>query len=110
MQARALIRKGDVMSIVDPALIGNVKIESIWRIAEVAIQSVEQHAVSRPRMQEIILAIQEANKIEKGTYSQKLRSGSSKAQSSRKTLLTSFLEIESQSLDLSNGCLVPAAR
>uniref|UniRef100_A0A6N2MVR8 non-specific serine/threonine protein kinase n=1 Tax=Salix viminalis TaxID=40686 RepID=A0A6N2MVR8_SALVM len=109
--ARALIRKGDVMSIVDPVLIGNVKIESIWRIAEVAIQSVEQHAVSRPRMQEIILAIQEANKIEKGTYgSQKLLSGSSKAQSSRKTLLESFLEIESQSPDLSNGCLVPAAR
>ncbi|KAJ6431036.1 hypothetical protein OIU84_018522 [Salix udensis] len=109
--ARALIRKGDVMSIVDPVLIGNVKIESIWRIAEVAIQSVEQHAVSRPRMQEIILAIQEANKIEKGTYgSQKLLSGSSKAQSSRKTLLESFLEIENQSPDLSNGCLVPAAR
>ncbi|KAJ6771111.1 hypothetical protein OIU74_017538 [Salix koriyanagi] len=109
--ARALIRKGDVMSIVDPVLIGNVKIESIWRIAEVAIQSVEQHAVSRPRMQEIILAIQEASKIEKGTHgSQKLRPGSSKAQSSRKTLLESFLEIESQSPDLSNGCLVPAAR
>ncbi|KAL9353168.1 hypothetical protein Peur_055848 [Populus x canadensis] len=109
--ARALIRKGDAMSIVDPVLIGNVKIESIWRIAEVAIQCVEQRAVSRPRMQEIILAIQEANKIEKGTYgSQKLHSGSSKAQSSRKTLLTSFLEIESQSPDLSNGCLVPAAR
>ncbi|KAJ6323567.1 hypothetical protein OIU76_010967 [Salix suchowensis] len=109
--ARALIRQGDVMSIVDPVLIGNVKIESIWRIAEVAIQSVEQHAVSRPRMQEIILAIQEASKIEKGTHgSQKPRPGSSKAQSSRKTLLESFLEIESQSPDLSNGCLVPAAR
>ena len=109
MQARALIRKGDAMSIVDPVLIGNVKIESIWRIAEVAIQCVEHRAVSRPRMQEIILAIQEANKIEKGTDgSQKVQSASSRAQSSRKTLLTSFLEIESP--DLSNGCLVPAAR
>ncbi|KAJ6318881.1 hypothetical protein OIU76_014273 [Salix suchowensis] len=107
--ARSLIRKGDVMSIVDPVLIGNVKMESIWRIAEVAIQCVEQRAVSRPRMHEIILSIREANKIEKGTDgSQKLQSASSKAQSSRKTLLTSFLEIESP--DLSNGCLVPAAR
>ncbi|KAI5580598.1 hypothetical protein BDE02_08G164200 [Populus trichocarpa] len=107
--ARSLIRKGDVMSIVDPVLIGNAKIESIWRIAEVAIQCVEQRAFSRPRMHEIILAIQEANKIEKGTDgSQKQQSASSKAQSSRKTLLTSFLEIESP--DLSNGCLVPAAR
>nr|AMM42869.1 LRR-RLK [Vernicia fordii] len=108
--ARALIRKGDVVSIVDSIIIGNAKIESIWRIAEVAIQCVQQRAISRPKMQEVILAIQEAIKIEKGTdSSQKLSaSGSSKAQSSRKTLLTSFLEIESP--DLSNGCLVPAAR
>ncbi|GFP96070.1 probable LRR receptor-like serine/threonine-protein kinase at1g67720 [Phtheirospermum japonicum] len=105
--ARSLIRKGDVTSIIDPTLIGTVKVESIWRIAEVAIQCVEQHSSSRPRMQEIILAIQDATKIEKGT--DKLdSSGSSKAQSSRKTLLTSFLDI--QSPDLSNGSLVPSAR
>ncbi|KAL5826957.1 hypothetical protein ACOSQ3_018803 [Xanthoceras sorbifolium] len=105
--ARSLIRKGDVISIVDPILIGNVKIESIWRIAEVALQCVEQQGCSRPRMQEIVLAIQDAIKIEKGS-DQKLSAGSSKAQSSRKTLLTSFLEIESP--DLSNGCLAPSAR
>nr|XP_024933862.2 probable LRR receptor-like serine/threonine-protein kinase At1g67720 isoform X2 [Ziziphus jujuba var. spinosa] len=107
--ARSLIRKGDVISIIDPFIAGNVKTESIWRIAEVAIQCVEQHGVSRPRMQEIILAIQDAIKIERGTEgNEKLSSGSWKAQSSRKTLLTSFLEIESP--DLSNGCLVPSAR
>ncbi|XP_021655013.2 probable LRR receptor-like serine/threonine-protein kinase At1g67720 isoform X3 [Hevea brasiliensis] len=108
--ARALIRKGDVVSIVDPVLIGNAKIESIWRIAEVAIQCVQQRAVSRPKMQEVILAIQEGTKIEKGSDgAHKLSgSGSSKAQSSRKTLLTSFLEIESP--HLSNDCLAPAAR
>ncbi|XP_054806088.1 probable LRR receptor-like serine/threonine-protein kinase At1g67720 isoform X2 [Prosopis cineraria] len=107
--ARSLIRKGDVMSIMDPCLVGNVKMESIWRVAEIAMQCVEQHGACRPRMQEIILAIQEAVKIEKGTNSDmKLSSsGSSKAQTSRKTLLTSFLEIETP--DLSNGCL-PTAR
>ncbi|PIN09538.1 Serine/threonine protein kinase [Handroanthus impetiginosus] len=105
--ARSLIRKGDVNSIIDPTLMGTVKVESIWRIAEVAIQCVEQHSFSRPRMQEIILAIQDAIKIEKGM--DKLdSSGSSKAQSSRKTLLTSFLDI--QSPDISNGSLVPSAR
>ncbi|KAG2707985.1 hypothetical protein I3760_05G171400 [Carya illinoinensis] len=65
--ARSLIRKGDIISVIDPFLVGNVKIESVWRIAEVAIQCVEQHGASRPRMQEIILAIQDAIKIEKGT-------------------------------------------
>lgn len=102
-----MIRKGDVISIVDPILVGNVKMESIWRIAEVAIQCVEIRGYSRPRMQEIVLAIQDAIKIEKGS-DQKLASGSSKGQSSRKTLLTSFLEIESP--DVSNECLVPSAR
>ncbi|EXB82442.1 putative LRR receptor-like serine/threonine-protein kinase [Morus notabilis] len=107
--ARSLIRKGDVVSIMDPFLVGNVKIESIWRVAEVAIQCVEQHGVCRPRMQEIILAIQDAMKIEKGAEgSQKMSPSGSKAQSSRKTLLTSFLEIEPP--DLSNGFLVPSAR
>ncbi|KAK6242211.1 hypothetical protein SCA6_007600 [Theobroma cacao] len=107
--ARSLITKGDVISVVDPFLVGNVKIESIWRIAEVAIQCVEQHGYSRPKMQEIILAIQDAIKIEKGNEgNKKLASGGSRGQSSRKTLLASFLEIESP--DLSNGCLVPSAR
>ncbi|KAG6429276.1 hypothetical protein SASPL_107321 [Salvia splendens] len=104
--ARSLIRKGDVISIIDPALAGTVKVESVWRIAEAAIQCVEQHSSVRPRMQEIILAIQDAVKIEKGT--DKLdSSGSTRGQSSRKTLLTSFLDI--QSPDISNG-LFPSAR
>lgn len=102
--ARSLICKGDVTSIIDPRLAGNVKIESIWRIAEIAIQCVEQHGYSRPRMQEIIVAIQDAVKIESGAD----LSESSKAQSSRKTLLTSFLDI--QSPYLSSGALAPSAR
>ena len=85
-----MVRKGDVISIVDSTLLGMVKMESVWRIAEVAIQCVEQHGSSRPRMQEIILAIQDAIKIEKGT--DKLSSaGSSKGQSSRKTLLLKII-------------------
>ncbi|KAG5029366.1 hypothetical protein JHK87_012880 [Glycine soja] len=111
--ARSLTHKGDAMSIIDPSLEGNAKTESIWRVVEIAMQCVEQHGASRPRMQEIILAIQDAIKIEKGTEN-KLKSSSSfsgssssKPHSSRKTLLTSFLEIESP--DVSNGCL-PSAR
>lgn len=108
LQARSLIRKGDVASIIDPTITRDVKIESIWRIAEVAIQCVDQHGSNRPRMQEIILAIQDAITIEKGNDGKIITSGSSRAQSSRKTLLTTFLDIESP--DLSNDCLVPSAR
>ncbi|KAL7135005.1 hypothetical protein ABFS83_11G063900 [Erythranthe nasuta] len=106
--ARALIRKGDVISITDPTLIGTMKVESVWRVAEVAIQCVEQHSTARPRMQEIILAVQDAIKIEKGTDKLDSIESSTKGQSSRKTLLTSFLDI--QSPDLSNGSLLPSAR
>ncbi|XP_060214107.1 probable LRR receptor-like serine/threonine-protein kinase At1g67720 isoform X2 [Lycium barbarum] len=105
--ARSLIRKGDVISIMDPALIGHVKVESVWRIAEVAIQCVERHGSSRPRMHEILTAIQDAIKIEKG-IDKLSSSGSSKAQSSRKTLLTSFLEIDSPAI--SHSSLTPSAR
>ncbi|KAG5057985.1 hypothetical protein JHK86_012981 [Glycine max] len=75
-EARSLTHKGDAMSIIDPSLEGNAKTESIWRVVEIAMQCVEQHGASRPRMQEIILAIQDAIKIEKGTEN-KLKSSSS---------------------------------
>lgn len=55
-------------------------------------------------MQEIIVAIQDAVNIESGAD----LSESSKAQSSRKTLLTSFLDI--QSPYLSSGALAPSGR
>ncbi|CAI9093286.1 OLC1v1028753C1 [Oldenlandia corymbosa var. corymbosa] len=112
--ARSLIRKGDVISIIDPTLAGKVKMESVWRMAEVAIQCVEQHSSGRPRMQEIILAIQEAAKIERGDDQNDKASstvgGSSSrgTYSSRKTLLTSFLDIESP--DLSRDSIAPSAR
>lgn len=91
----------------DPALVGHVKVESVWRIAEVAIQCVERHGVSRPRMHEILSAVQDAIKIEKG-IDKLSSSGSSKAQPSRKTLLTSFLDVESP--DISRSSLTPSAR
>ncbi|XP_010556245.1 PREDICTED: probable LRR receptor-like serine/threonine-protein kinase At1g67720 [Tarenaya hassleriana] len=109
--ARSLIRKGDVWSIIDQHLVGNVKIESVWRIAEVANQCVEQRGSCRPRMQEVIMAIQDAIRIERGGDGGKSSSSSSSSKaksSSRKTLLTSFLEMESP--DISKHSLVPAAR
>ncbi|KAL9266478.1 putative LRR receptor-like serine/threonine-protein kinase [Drosera capensis] len=95
--ARSLIGRGDITSMVDPHLIGSTKLESVWRVAEVAIQCVHGKATSRPKMQGVILAIQEAIKIEKGTDHdmENISSGSLRVQSSRKTLLTSFLEVDS---------------
>lgn len=64
--ARSLIRKGDIHAIIDPSLGSNFKIESIWKIAEVAILSVEPSGLLRPRMHGVLQAIQEAIEIERG--------------------------------------------
>nr|GMD95349.1 probable LRR receptor-like serine/threonine-protein kinase At1g67720 isoform X2 [Ipomoea batatas] len=104
---RSQIRKGDIVSVIDPRLGGRVKVESVWKIAEVAIQCVERHGYSRPRMQEVIMAIQDAIKIERG-IDKSSSAESSRTQSSRKTLLTTFLD--TQSPDISNGSLIPSAR
>ncbi|KAJ6841504.1 putative LRR receptor-like serine/threonine-protein kinase isoform X2 [Iris pallida] len=64
--ARSLIRRGDVTSIIDPSLEGTFKMESLWRVAEIAVLCVEPHGVSRPRMQEVEVAIQDAIMFEKG--------------------------------------------
>ncbi|XP_020107132.1 probable LRR receptor-like serine/threonine-protein kinase At1g67720 isoform X2 [Ananas comosus] len=63
--ARSLIRKGDIASVIDPSLNGAFKIESVWRVAECAVLSVELRGALRPSMQEVEVAIQDAIKIEK---------------------------------------------
>ncbi|XP_020690192.1 probable LRR receptor-like serine/threonine-protein kinase At1g67720 isoform X1 [Dendrobium catenatum] len=65
--ARSLISEGDITSLVDPCLVGTFKIESLWRIAEIAILSVQIHGTSRPKMQEVELAIHDAINIEMGS-------------------------------------------
>lgn len=87
LQARSSIRKGDITSIIDPSLMGTFKIESAWRIAEIAVLSVELHGVSRPRMQEVEMAIQDAIKIERGSQS---THDSSSSSSSMPALHVSF--------------------
>ncbi|PIA51448.1 hypothetical protein AQUCO_01100348v1 [Aquilegia coerulea] len=108
--ARSLIRKGDVTSIVDPSLAGNFKMESFWRIAEVALLSVEPHGASRPKMQEIVLAIQDAIKIEKGSKkcNYQISSISSTMHLSEMRLPSNDTDIES--LESANGCIAPSAR
>ncbi|XP_073013829.1 probable LRR receptor-like serine/threonine-protein kinase At1g67720 isoform X1 [Typha latifolia] len=75
--ARSLIHKGDITSIIDPSLLGAFKVESVWRIAEIAVLSVELHGILRPSMQDVELAIQDAIKIERGDRSMPESSSSS---------------------------------
>ncbi|XP_043726168.1 probable LRR receptor-like serine/threonine-protein kinase At1g67720 isoform X2 [Telopea speciosissima] len=107
--ARSLIRKGDVMSILDPSLAGDIKIESLWRIAEVAILSVEPHGGCRPKMQDIVLAIQDAIKIEMERQRNYTRCSRSRTRQSPHISLPSN-SLETDISNFSGGCTVPSAR
>lgn len=108
--ARSMIRKGDVASIIDPALKGTFKVESLWRVAEIAILSVEQHGFSRPKMQEVELAIQDAIKIERGdetTYN----SSSSTSTNLAEGIRFSFNPLDQiVSFDLASSINLPSVR
>lgn len=107
--ARSLIRKGDITSIVDPSLSGTYNLESLWRIAEIAVLSVEPQGVSRPRMQEVELAIQDAIRLEKGS---KITSDSFSSSSDALALHVSFppIPLEIVSSDSSSYMDLPSAR
>uniref|UniRef100_A0A1D1YWB0 non-specific serine/threonine protein kinase n=2 Tax=Anthurium amnicola TaxID=1678845 RepID=A0A1D1YWB0_9ARAE len=107
--ARSFVRKGDVMSIMDPSLKGAFKFESAWRLTEIAIQSVEPHGFLRPRMQEVVLAIQDAINIEKGGRSASETFPSSPTMNSLHTWLQSN-PLEFLTDDLSSKSILPAAR
>lgn len=63
--ARFHIDKGDIQSIMDPALGTNFNIQSVWKIAEKAMFCVQPYGKLRPIMSDVVKEIQEAINIEK---------------------------------------------
>ncbi|XP_024518736.1 probable LRR receptor-like serine/threonine-protein kinase At1g67720 isoform X1 [Selaginella moellendorffii] len=62
--ARAALQKGDIKSIVDPALGDAPRMESLWKVGEIAMYCVEPHGVNRPTMAEVARELQEALDLE----------------------------------------------
>lgn len=63
--ARFHIDKGDIQSIMDPALGTNFNIQSVWKIAEKAMFCAQPYGKLRPIMSDVVKEIQEAINIEK---------------------------------------------
>eukprot|EP01018_Ginkgo_biloba_P024632 Gb_26498 [translate_table: standard] len=63
--ARFYIEKGDIQSIIDPALGKDFNIQSVWKIAEKAMFCVQPYGKLRPAMSDVVKEIQEAIEIEK---------------------------------------------
>lgn len=110
--ARSLIRKGDIHAIIDPSLGNSFKIESIWKIAEVAILSVEPSGSLRPRMHGVLQAIQEAIEIERGNETAEEGVPGSLAGHSMQSVLSSTHENAGSdaSFSHSNRQLLPTVR
>ncbi|KAI5061801.1 hypothetical protein GOP47_0022340 [Adiantum capillus-veneris] len=62
--ARASIDRGVIEDIVDMSLHGQFDVQSVWKVAEVALACVEIPSSKRPKMSEISLELREAERME----------------------------------------------
>jgi len=61
---RPYLQSGDIHAIIDKALNNDFKLESMWKVAETAMLSIEPTNTNRPTMQEVVFDLKEAIKIE----------------------------------------------
>ncbi|XWS59725.1 hypothetical protein CRYUN_Cryun08bG0146600 [Craigia yunnanensis] len=63
--AKLYIESGDIQGIIDPSLGNDYDIQSMWKIAEKALNCVQPHGRMRPSISEVLKEIQDAILIEK---------------------------------------------
>ncbi|XWS66941.1 hypothetical protein CRYUN_Cryun05aG0243500 [Craigia yunnanensis] len=63
--AKLHIESGDIQGIIDPSLSNDYDIQSMWKIAEKALNCVQPHGHMRPSISEVLKEIQDAILIEK---------------------------------------------
>jgi hypothetical protein len=61
---RPYLQSGDIHAIIDKALNNDFKLESMWKVAETAMLSIEPTNTNRPTMQEVVSDLKEAIQIE----------------------------------------------
>jgi hypothetical protein len=64
LQVRSHLQAGVIHPIVDQALGNQFNVESMWKVAEIAIRSVEPHGAHRPTMMQVVADLREAMEIE----------------------------------------------
>ena len=64
LQVRPHLQAGNLQEIVDPGLQSDYSLESMWKVIEVAMTSVEPKDSHRPNMQEVVQELREAAAIE----------------------------------------------
>ncbi|KAL3696417.1 hypothetical protein R1sor_010493 [Riccia sorocarpa] len=65
---KSSLQNGNIRAIIDPTLGKNYNVEAMWHVAELALLSTDERAVSRPTMTQVVRALAEAIEIESGTF------------------------------------------
>jgi hypothetical protein len=58
------LEAGDINNIIDKAMGDNYKLESIWKVAEIALLSIQPLGVNRPTMRQVVSDLREAIEME----------------------------------------------
>ncbi|KAF3783598.1 Receptor-like protein kinase [Nymphaea thermarum] len=66
--ATSKIVRGDIESIIDPRIRGQHKMNSVWKVADIALASTARRSVERPSMYNILKDLKEAMEMETGYY------------------------------------------
>ncbi|KAG6549668.1 hypothetical protein Mapa_008647 [Marchantia paleacea] len=61
---RPYIREGNIQPVIDPAIAASYTTESLWRVIETALQSVEPQSSRRPTMADVVRELEDALIIE----------------------------------------------
>ncbi|RDY01212.1 putative LRR receptor-like serine/threonine-protein kinase, partial [Mucuna pruriens] len=73
--AKLHIESGDIQGIIDPLLLNDYDLQSMWKIAEKALMCVQPHGHMRPSISEVLKEIQDAISIER--QAETIREGNS---------------------------------
>ncbi|CAM6080159.1 unnamed protein product [Sphagnum tenellum] len=63
---RPFLQSGILQPVVDQALGNNYNVESMWKVAETAMRSIEPYSANRPTMTEVVCDIREAIEMDNG--------------------------------------------
>ncbi|XP_048568123.1 putative leucine-rich repeat receptor-like serine/threonine-protein kinase At2g19230 [Triticum urartu] len=64
--ARQRLAKGDIESVVDDNMQGRYDLNSVWKVADLALRCTEQAASQRPAMADVVVQLKESLELEEG--------------------------------------------
>ena len=65
--ARQRLAKGDIESVVDDNMQGRYDLNSVWKVADLALRCTEQAASQRPAMADVVVQLKESLELEEGS-------------------------------------------